>query len=146
MSNFCKCKVYMQPNCGGSWIDISGKSASVNVEGGDREMAETNLFGTDHPVVTTGKHSAYQVTCRVLYTEVADEPYDRLRGIMASGCDAGLCLRYVPLGDTSGNWQYTTVSGKLMNAPLPGGDVDTVESTMIEFKVVCSDIEKDTVA
>lgn len=141
MSNFCACQVFLQPSCSGAWVDISGKAASVAVDGGEFDIGEIKLFGEDHPQVDVGKHARLTLTFRAKYTEAALEPYALIQAAYDNYCDHSMCVRYIPLGDTVGNKVYTTISGILVSPVYPAGDAATPDPTTIEFSITCPRIE-----
>lgn len=143
--NFCKAKVYLQASCSGVWTDISGKAASVSVDGGEFDVGEIKVFGEDYPQVDVGKPSRITVTVKALYTENASEPYEIIKTAYETFCDHGICVRWIPLGDTAGNKQFTTVSGVLLSPVYPAGDASTPDPTTIEFAVTCPKIEESVV-
>lgn len=145
MSNFCRAKVYVQPDCTGIWNDISEEGAAVSVDGGEVGIGEEFFFGLDYPVLAGGKPGRVNVTVRAQYTEDATEVTEVVRAIYEGGCDRDICVRWVPLGETVGNKQYTTVSGILTTPVWPGGEASSADITMIEFTVTCPTIDVDDV-
>jgi len=143
--NFCAADLYIDPGCIDSFTDISGRGASVAWDGGEVASAEQHVFSDDYPKVESGKPGMVTVTCKVMYSEGAGEATELLRAVYEAGCDRSVCVRWIPLGTTSPNKRYTTVSGILISPTWPQGEAGAADITLIEFKVVCPTINVDDV-
>jgi len=133
--------LYIQPLCSGEWHKISDNTASVSVDGGEVALGVDYTFGRKHPILTDGKPSEINVTCRVLYTEANDEATELVRAVYERDCsERGLCVRWIPRGATAGNKQYTTVSGIVLKPVYPGGEAGEAALTGTEFSVTCTHV------
>jgi hypothetical protein len=129
---------------GAVWVPISGFTNSVAVEGGDRATSEFFTLDGDTPIVTKGKRGLINVTISALYTEVADEPYDVVSGVVEA--NGNLYVRWAPKGNTNGNNRFTTSKGIIVSPVFPTGAADSADAVPLEFTVRVGAITKAVIA
>lgn len=129
---------------GSNWTDISGQANSLTPGGGDREIGEFHVASADTPSIGAGKRAALEITVRVKYTENDSEPY----GVLLAAATAGseVYIRYAPLGNTSGNWMFTSDAGYIKSTPFVGQDVQSGDPLRFEAVFVVSELTKSTIA
>lgn len=144
-SNFTDANIYVSIN-GAAFVDICGEASTINVSGGDRDVAEFFTACGDTPVVLVGKRKKIQVKLKVAYTEgnadtyaIAKQAYENKKMIFQ--------LRWIPRGNAHGNLRFTTdpVYSFLTSQPYPSGDVAAAAATQFEANVETSSITQDTV-
>jgi hypothetical protein len=109
--------------------DISGVANSVEVSGGDRITGEVYTSQGDTPIVLFGKLEPFDVTCRIVYSEVVTEAFTLLLARYSAGTD--IKLRWIP----DGGYTYTTATCQLTSFGYPGGAVEDGDPIMIEMAV-----------
>jgi len=129
---------------GSSWTDISGFANSIEVDGGERMSDEVHTFDGFTPIITLGKGSMYEITCKVVYTEGVSDPAEVIRAAYEGG--TSFYIRWSPKGGTTGNFMFTTGAGYILSPTYPSGDAGSAEAIGIEFKVTVPNITKSVVA
>jgi hypothetical protein len=116
-----------------TWIDISGVANSIEVSGGDRITGEVYTSQGDTPIVLFGKLEPRDVTGRIVYSEVTTEAFTQLLALYSAGTN--LRMRWIPGGQATNNFRYTTDTTNLTSFSYPGGAVEDGDPIMIEFAV-----------
>lgn len=128
-----------------AYTAISGLAASVEVDGGERNMGETFTAEGDTPIVTPGKRAALNVKVKAVYTEATAEAYQLVK--TAYEAASALYVRWAPKGATTGYEQYTTAQGVVTNPPYQGvADVGDGSALMVEFSVMVPSISGAAIA
>lgn len=128
-----------------SFIAIETWASMIDVSGGDTPVSNFNTF--DVAVVYTGEQNPYQVTVTCVYTEnattdVFPEIYDDYVASPGLAYD----VRWWPQGNSSGNFQFTTSGGKLVNVTHPSWDATSASPSTFQFVIACSSIARTAVA
>jgi hypothetical protein len=129
---------------GVAWTNVSGFTNSLGVDGGDRAVSEFFTLDGDTPILTKGKRSMLDVAIAALYTEVDDEPYDIVSGVVAA--NGNLYVRWAPKGSGSGNLRYTTSKGIIISPVYPAGAADSADAIPLDFTVRVGSITKAAIA
>jgi hypothetical protein len=125
------CKVDISADGGANWVPISDYTASVTVEGGERDVAEAHVFGVDAPRTAVGKMASCRVTIRVAYTEGASEPFAVIEDALVD--KEPLMVRFSPLGGAVGEMCWTSDTDcYVTDCPPPQGDADSGEIVFCE--------------
>ena len=142
--SWANCKIELSDDDGGSWIDISGFSNSLSVDGGERQVGEFFTCDGDTPIVTYGKRNMLTITIQVVYTEgAADEPY-----IMAATADEGnnpLLVKWSPKGGSAGNFEFESSDAYVTSPVYPQGAADSPDAIALEISLSCGGITRATV-
>jgi hypothetical protein len=128
---------------GTSWVDCSGNTNSVKVDGGARQTGAVHTFLGDTPLIKGGKRDPITVTFRAVYSEKATELYTIAKTAYEAG--SALYLRWSPGGGDAGDLGYTTGSGIVKNAPYPGGEAAGGDPLMVEVVLECASITQSTI-
>lgn len=126
------------------WTDISGFSASITVDGGERETEDTQTFDGDTPILTAGKRGSLEVKVKIVYTEGVSDPQEVVR--TAYEAASALYVRWYPKGSTSGNFLYTTDPGIVKNHPYPGGEAESAAAVATGFTLATAKVTKSVAA
>ena len=136
--SFIAARAFVSPD-GSTWTDVSGFGASIAVSGGSRATGEKNTFEGDTPIVTAGKRSSIDLTCRFVYTEEASDPFEVLRAQYETSGGL-LYVQYTPK-EPGGFW-YKTGAGIIQDLEYPQGEADSGDPVLSEFTVKCAALEK----
>lgn len=139
-------KLEIQIDCTGSWYDISGSSTSMDQPTQDRLNGEAYTLEGDNAIVEGGKKQPIDFVFVVVYTETADEAWDRLeQQWRASGCSLKLCIRWSPGGGDVGDLVYTTTNTIMTQLVMPNMDASSGGVIMAGFTVRGANWTRDTV-
>lgn len=144
--SWSNCKIELSDDAGVNWRDVSGFSNSVEVDGGERSVAEFFTVDGDTPILTAGKRALLEITLKAVYTEDASNaPF--IMGLTAY-VTAGntLLMRWSPKGGAIGQFRYLT-STAICSAPVyPAGAADSGDAIPVELVLKCASITKSTIA
>jgi hypothetical protein len=116
-------KIEIQPGCTGSWYDIGDEASVATLPKEVVAMGSIPVFNDDTHVLSSGKKDPVVVTVNFVYSEKANEAWDRLQAVwLAEGCKKLLCLRLTPKGGGVGDKQIYI------------GEDDDHEGIMVGFK------------
>ena len=128
---------------GTTYTAFGGFASSVERDGGDRKVGVTFTFDGDTALLTKGKREPVKLKVKVVYTEVATDPYEIVHGVYESGAD--FWIRYSPNGGASGDNQFTA-KGIVTTDPDPATlDAESEDAIMFEFELTASSISKATI-
>jgi hypothetical protein len=116
---------------GSVWTDISGSTNSIEIGGGDRNVAEAFTFVGDTPILGVGKRGTLEMTVNVIYTETTGEGFEAVRDNYEGGLKG--YIRYSPRGGSTGQKQYTSDPGYISAFQYPGAKAEGSEMTMCTF-------------
>jgi len=125
---------------GATWTDISGFANSIEVEGGDRQSGEVHTFDGFTPILTLGKGSLYEITCKIVYTEGATDPTEVIRAAYEGGTE--FYIQWTPKGGAAGDFVYTSGAGYILSHTYPSADAGSPDAIGIEFVVTVPNITK----
>ncbi len=126
---------------GVSWTNQSGESNMVEIDGGDRDTADTFTADTDTPIVSTGKRKSIGVTITSIWRKVAGSLYALAKASYEN--DSLLYVRWSPEGGAGGT-EVFTASGKVTAQPYPSGDAGSADLIMTKVKMQVSKITQST--
>ena len=128
---------------GSTWTDYSGWTAMVSQSGGERAVGGAYTFDGDLEIVTTGKRAHFVYTVRMIYTEEgAHNPYPVIEDAYLNRTP--IYLRWIPFGGVSGNQQFITDQGWVINSPFPSGEANDPNPAQFEFDFVTRFIARST--
>lgn len=139
----------------GTWVDISGYAASVEVSGGEQITGSQMTLDGDAGIVRgANKTEPFTVTVSVVYTETDSQPFDALWDRFKTTSTKTVALRWSPSGGAGGSVQYATtdtaktapVLCPIVSCTPPTSEADSGDPLMFELVVECADILKTTVA
>jgi hypothetical protein len=122
----CKVEIFHT----GTFNDVSGWTASVTVEGRNREVAEAGVFGVTAKRTAVGKISAARVTIRFAYTEGATDPFTKIRAAYLA--KTPMQIRFYPAGAGKTAWTSDATKTFVLSCPPPQGDADSGEIVFCE--------------
>lgn len=127
-----------------SFIAIETWTTAIDISGGDTPVSNFNTF--DVAIVYTGEQNPYQVTVTCVYsenavTDVFPEIYDDY--VAAPGLLYD--VRWWPDGNSTGNYQYTTSGGHLVNVTHPNWSASGATPSTFQFTIACSSITRTAV-
>lgn len=116
---------------GAVWTDRSGSAVKIAPASVTRKSGEVNTFDGDLPIVTAGKRQSqiHHVDC--VYTEGASDIYEIAR--IAFEAITDFYIRYAPKGGQTGEFQFTTLAGKIVSLDDPVGDANTGDPVVFGF-------------
>jgi len=118
--SFVDCRASVSTNGGASWTDISGHLTSIEVGGGEREIAGQFTADGEYPIVGIGKQQLLELTVKTVYTESAGQMSAILENAYLN--KQKIQLRWAPKGMASGNKLFTSDPGYIISPPWPGGE------------------------
>jgi hypothetical protein len=122
---------------GVNFVDISGFANAVGPDGGERLTGKAYTADTDYSIITSGKRDGITVKVKVVYTEVAVDPYAVVKAAYESATP--LYLRWSPAGGDFGNVTFTTAPGFVTTLPYVGvADVANGEALTVEFDILAA--------
>ena len=129
---------------GGAWTDFSGWGTSLAVSGGERQTGDAYTYDGDTAIIGIGKQQPYTVTCRAIYTEGANDPYNIL--LAAFQAHNVVRLRWSPFGGDATEKRYTTHAQYSFITSLvpPFGEAGSGDPITFEFTVYTGNITQDT--
>lgn len=125
---------------GSSWTDCSGFANKVEIDGGERETGTAPTFDGDTMVLTAGKRGTLTIKMTALYTEGASEIFEAARTAWQAG--TAFYFRWTVKAASTGNFRYTTSSGFIVNAILPGPDTTNGDPVAIEIELETPEVTK----
>lgn len=127
-----------------NFIQIESWATAVNVSGGDTPVSNFNTF--DVALVYTGEQNPYTVVVTCVYTEAAaTNPFPEIYDDYVASPGLDYDVRWHPAGNSSGNFQYTTSGGKLVNVSHPNWDATSAQPSIFQFTIACSSIARAAV-
>ena len=134
--------VEVQPGCTGSWYAITSEATTALLPEEVRTSGSMPVFGSATHALSTGKKEPITATFQFVYSETADETWDRLRTLWGSGdCEVPMCVRVTPKGSGVGNQQIyigeDNAQNRALMISLKPPDFNAGEATPAngEFKV-----------
>lgn len=109
--------------------DASGFIAAVTISAGGRQIGEEYTADGDVAILTAGKREPLDVTARIVYTEGATDPVERLRAAFEAG--SAFYFRWSPKGGGTGDFEYTC-QGILSTPVYPQGEVGPGDPVVVE--------------
>jgi len=91
------------------WTDISGSVNAVTGVTQTKAVGDEYTFDGPYAISEVGKFEPFDMTVRIMYTNVAAEAYRAVREVFHTDgdCDGKMCLRIVP-GGTVGDDGFVT--------------------------------------
>ena len=139
----------------GTWVNISGYSASVEVSGGEQITGSQMTLDGDAAIVRgANKTEPFTITVSIVYTETDSQPFDALWDRFKTASTKTVALRWSPAGGAGGTIQYATTDTAKTNPVLcpiisvtpPTSESDSGDPLMFELVVECADIRRTTIA
>lgn len=138
----------------GTWVDISGYAAAVEITGGEQITGSQQTMDGDAAIVTgANKTEPFTITYRIVYTDAAaTQPFASLWG-QFKGTTKTAAVRWSYAGGGATTQQFATTNSAKENpvvCPIvsctpPNAAADDAGPIMFEFSVITSDILRSTV-
>lgn len=141
--SFKDCKIEISSD-NSEWVDISGFSSSVLLDGGERITATKPTFDGDTLILRSGKRATLTLTAAVIYTEGASDATEVLRAAYEAG--SNYYMRYSPKGGDSAEFLYTSDVGVIKQPLYPGGDSEGADIVMVALVLETPKVTKSAVA
>jgi hypothetical protein len=125
-------------------VNVGGFSNSIEISGGERVTGAAYTADGDTAIITNGKRQPTTITARFVYTESANQPYNMINDAYEAG--SNLYIRWIPDGNTSGNYRYTSGAGIVKNPVYPTGDAESGDVLISELVLEVPEIAEDTVS
>jgi len=135
------CKLEYSVN-GSDWTDVSGYAASVDPGSHTRKTGLAYTFDGDTAIIRSGKREPIDLNMRVVYTEGSADPFRDLLAYHEAGSQ--VYFRYSPKGGDSGEEQFTSDAGYMTDFPWPGGEAESGDVVMLEWKFQCPKLTRGT--
>lgn len=116
-------------------VDISGSSNEITLSGGERDTGQMKTMDGDFPLVTTGKRNLLTVELTCVYTDNAGEAYALAKAAYENATQ--LDARWWPIGNTTGNAQFTTDGGLVVTPPYPVGSSESADPVAFMLRIQC---------
>lgn len=138
----------------GTWVDISGYAASVNVSGGEQVTGTAMTMDGDAAIVTgSNKTEPFTVEFSIVYTETDAQPFDALWDRF-KGATKTAAVRWTYAGSGTGKQQYATTNSAKSNPVMvpivactpPNAEANSGDPLLFTFSVITPDILKSTTA
>lgn len=138
----------------GTWVDISGYAASVNVSGGEQVTGTAMTMDGDAAIVTgSNKTEPFTVEFSIVYTETDGQPFDALWDRF-KGATKTVAVRWTYAGSGTGKQQYATTNSARTNPVMvpivactpPNAEASSGDPLLFTFSVITPDILKSTTA
>lgn len=137
----CELEVDLTPVSASAFAEVTTWTSEVSVSGGDVPTSRLYLFQATGPVIFEGNRNPYRVVVTSIYTEGANDPFTEIwkkhedpATNFASDLRA-MNVRYSPKGGNSGNAQFTTGGGKLVDVTPPQNSAEATDATRFSFTV-----------
>ena len=139
----------------GTWVNMSGYAASVEVSGGEQVTGSQMTLDGDAAIVRgANKTEPFTITVSVVYTEADSQPFDALWDRFKTASTKTVALRWSPSGGAGGAIQFATtdtaktapVLCPIVSCTPPSSAADSGDPLMFELVVECADILKTTIA
>lgn len=121
------------------WTDISGFANKLVVSALTRQTGETFTADGDAAIIKAGKFNPVEITYTVLYTEGASDPFTAIYA--AYKAKTLTSARWSPDGGGSGDYQFQSDPGPIVECSLPGVDPDSAGSMLFTFKLRVANID-----
>lgn len=128
---------------GSSWTDASGMSNKVEIDGGDRQTGTAPTFDGDTMILTAGKRETLKIKVSGVYTEGGTDLFQAALTAWQAG--TAFYFRWTVKAATTGNFRYTTASGFVVNAILPGPDTTSGDPVLLEVELETPEVTKAAV-
>lgn len=127
-------------NCSG-WVDISGSSNSVTGLTQTKMVGEEYTFDGDFALVEVGKIEPFDLTVRIVFTNVPAEAFRTIREVFnTETCDGKVCIRWVPSGAVGGDG-FQTNYAPITSFQWPEVNAGEAGPIMTQFVVRVSQID-----
>ena len=123
-----------------TFTDRSGFGTKITPAPGTRKTGQTNTFDGDIPIVTMGKRSGQMFAVEYVYTEGAADLFEIARIAYEAGTD--FYFRYAPKGGQTGEFQFTTLAGKIASFEYPTGDANSGDPVVLSFELFVAALTK----
>lgn len=146
-----KIEVDLTPISSSSYAEVTTWGTEVSIDGGDIPTQQVFVFQSDGPVIFDGNRNAWRVTVTCLYTEGSTDPFQNIWDKhedpdtnYASDLRA-MNVRVSPAGGDSGEFQFTTAGGKLVQCTPPAGDAAATTPQLFTFTVEAQSLARAAV-
>lgn len=121
-----------------SWDDLSGAGNTLEPDEQTRELGTAYTFDGDYAIITTGKRQPISISCRIVYTETADDPYDKMETAYLAGDKVQ--FQWFPAGKDDGNWQFKMDQAIITGFQRPPMDAGSPDPLMASFTIQANEI------
>lgn len=122
-----------------SFVAVETWASNVTVSGGDANVGELLTYGGD-PIILTGEQNPYTVEIEMVYTEVDTAPFKEIYDDFSADPGLRQDARWSPKGGSTGDYQFTTSGGRLINCTLPQRPAADGQPAVFTITIRCSSI------
>lgn len=123
-----------------AWEDLSGAGNSLEPDEQTREIGTAYTFDGDYAIITTGKKQQIAVSCKIVYNETADDPFDKMETAFSAGDKVQ--FRWYPKGKEDGNWEYEMDEAIISGFTRPPMDAGSPDPLMASFTITANEITR----
>lgn len=138
----CKVSIDQTPSSS-SFIDVSTWGTNVTVSGGDVPINTVKTYAGD-PIPLPGEQNTYRVEAMFVYTEGATDPFKEIYDDFSANPGLAYDLRWSPSGGASGDLQFTTTGGRMVNCTIPTESAEGGGPAVFTVIIEASGITLDT--
>jgi hypothetical protein len=138
--------VSIKVGSGGTYVDISGSTQSIDAATATIASSDTPTLGSPRALILLGNFEPTDVTVNILYTEVAStEAFLIVEGAFKNKTQ--VTLKWLPKGTGAGNNTIETMDiGYITSLDYPAIDSTSADAIMASFTVRCPGITYTDVA
>lgn len=125
-----------------SFAAIESWMTNITISGGDTPSSTFNTYTT--PMVFTGEKNPYTINCEIVFTLGATDPFSTIYAAYVAAPGLLTDLRWSPPGGASGEMQFLTVGGKLLDCTIPSQGANDSGAVLFNIMVQCSTITLGT--
>lgn len=126
---FRNASIEVSTDGGLTFLDMSNYDSKLEMSGGNRQLAESFVFGQDYALVSEGKRAHIDLKLSQLYTEDAGGPEENIRIAYENG--ASVVIRWTAKGKVTGNYLFTSDPGFLQEPPYPHGEAGSAKEVLL---------------
>lgn len=124
-----------------TWVNVSGSANSIQNTTQTKMVADEFTFDGIGPISEAGKLEAFDITVRIVFTNVVTEAYRIVRDVFKEAACAGkLCIRWIPSGAVGGDG-FQTNRAPVTSFDWPPVDSSTAGPVMVSFVLHVSTID-----
>lgn len=138
----CEVEVDLTPATS-AFANIDSWTSAIAATPETVNTTETYTFTHTGPIIFAGNPGPIDVTCTVVFTEGATDPYSNIK---AQSLSALTDVRWGPAGAGSGGISFTTGGGRLVSRTLPQGAADGSTATTFDFTVRAGSVATGVIA
>jgi hypothetical protein len=126
---------------GSTWIDISGSTSAVGVNGGERPVVEFKPLFSDTKKAMVGARERLTITVKSVYSENPTEAFALMDA--AYRAKSQVYLRWSPR-NVAGAKRFNAVNAYIKKPSYPGGEVSEPKPLAVEYEFTAESLYEDT--